>query len=77
MTDNLNADQEQQLNHLTDSGAEEENQSSSKKRKMEPTPSAEHISVFPLVCCEMKQGYGTKETEHKVVKRQRRESEGT
>ena len=41
---------------------------------MDLPPPRKHIQVYPLVCCEMKQGYATEETEHKVIKRQRRES---
>ena len=62
-------------NHVTESGPEEDTQAFPKKRKVVSPSSSERITAWPLVCCEMKQGYAVEETEHQVVKRQRRESE--
>ncbi|KAG7568132.1 Winged helix DNA-binding domain superfamily [Arabidopsis thaliana x Arabidopsis arenosa] len=61
--------------YVTDSGKNEENQAAPKKRKMEPTPTTEHIHAFPLVCCDMRQTFAAEDTEHHVMKRQSRQSE--
>ena len=60
--------------HVTESG-KDDTQAFPKKRKIETSASGERVMLYPLVCCEMKQGHAIEETEHKVVKRQRRESE--
>jgi len=63
--------------HVMDSGKNDESPAS-KKRKVEPeasSSSAVNFQVFPLVCCDMKHGYATEETEHQVIKRECRQSE--
>lgn len=69
-TDNSQAIGEQDV----DNGKEDDTHASSKKRKVEPSPSPEHINAFPMVYSEMRQVFATEDTHHAVSKRQRRES---
>ena len=54
---------------------EEANLSAPKKRKTESSAKTEHDTTFPLVCCEMRQGYVTDDTQQCYQKRNIRQSE--
>lgn len=75
MADQQEDTQKLGVDNVADSGKHEDTSGSSKKRKMEPSGAPEHIHVFPLVCCDVRQTRTTEDTDLQVCKCQRRQSE--